>query len=312
VCLIIAKVKNRVLGRDILEAAFEKNNDGCGFAYADKGKLILKKPFFDFGRFWKAFNKIQKGRAAIVHFRIATIGNRSEENVHPFQINENVCMAHNGTLVDWTPDDESKSTKSDSRWFNEAVLIPLLKAFPNAYTNSTIQYLLEKEISTNNRMALLDSKGRIVILRKQTGEIIDRCWFSNDNYKEIFEKKKNETKQKTFKYPKESPQAQTIRQQIEGILGGKSRLGEINISEGSLDEKPNFLCTAEELLQKRFKKTEMTLHKFKSGSTKGAPSTRFTEFNEYGKALTQGRGKNAKFMIDVANCCPEEFRDMFK
>src|SRR5436853_6269879 len=111
-CLAIAKPRNKILSRSDLARGFEANDDGAGFAFAWRGKLTVQKGFFDFNSFWRAFNKIPKNAPAIVHFRKVSYGIKSKANCHPFLIDKNLAMIHNGSLHDWTGNENTR--KSDT------------------------------------------------------------------------------------------------------------------------------------------------------------------------------------------------------
>src|ERR1051326_183971 len=149
-CLLIVKRPNITIPKYILENAFNANKDGCGFAFSKKNKLIIIKGLLNFEAFYNEFDKNQKGNPMLVHFRKKTNGNIDDENCHPFYINDKVAVAHNGTLENWT---DAKKKKSDTLWFIEGILQPLIEKMPDAYLDKTIKYLLENEIGNRNKIA---------------------------------------------------------------------------------------------------------------------------------------------------------------
>jgi len=175
------KPANKILSEKILINAYSNNDHGAGFAFSHKGKLIMRKGFFDFKEFYKAFDKIQRGNPAIIHFRNASSGSKNEENCHPFLINKNICVAHNGILTDWIPN--AKDKQSDTLWFVEAMLKPLFTDVPEAHLNPVYQLFLDKTIETGNKLLFLDNKGRKSIIRAHAGVWVKGCWFSNESYK---------------------------------------------------------------------------------------------------------------------------------
>ena len=50
-CIIVVKPSSVVVSRSILENCFANNPDGAGYMFANEGKVLIKKGFFDFGEF---------------------------------------------------------------------------------------------------------------------------------------------------------------------------------------------------------------------------------------------------------------------
>ena len=228
-CLAIAKKPQTRLSRALLKNGFEANSHGAGFAYSHKGKLIVKKGFWKFETFWKAFNAIQKNNPAIVHFRKISSGEESEENCHPFLINKNLAVVHNGTLNDWIG--TKKSKKSDTFYFVEIILKPLIELVPNAYNNPVFTYMLDKTIESGNKLIFLDAKGKFSIIREQAGEWIDNCWFSNNSYKTKTWEPSEEEWEQAARYHSRflNKKTKPAVKEIEKLLGGPSQLGEISV-----------------------------------------------------------------------------------
>ena len=233
-CFCAWKPTSRVLPKWMLENAFSANDDGAGFAFSYKGELILRKGFFEFKDFWREFNKIQKGNPAILHMRAATTGSKNKKNCHPFLVNENLAVAHNGILVDWIGTD--KSDKSDTRWFVEAMLQPLFDDVPDAHLNPVYQCLLEKTIDTGNKLIFLDNKGQHSIIRAHAGHYVKGCWLSNESYK--IPRQKVKTNSTTSLYDnwikKNGPRKFKPTNETERILGGPSQLGRVPFEKQKL------------------------------------------------------------------------------
>jgi len=237
---MVYKPSNKVLSRNILIHAFEQNDDGAGFAYAKNNRLIVRKGFTNFKSFWNAFNQVQQDNPAVIHFRRASSGSKNAENCHPFAINKNVCVAHNGVLEDWIPTKEND--RSDTRWFVQVILQPMLKELPEAYLSTTFQFLLEKAIGNGNKLIFLDSKGQHAIIRKHAGVTVKGCWFSNESYKTsrntvttfdhaYTEWVKKEGKRLPFHLQQQKQKKFKPNNQTERILGGPSQLGKIHSEE---------------------------------------------------------------------------------
>lgn len=168
--------------RKQFHAAFVNNHDGGGMAYAENGKLIIAKGFFNCRNFWKAYRTARKRvgstSAIMLHFRFATEGVTSAENCHPFSMaGGNVAFAHNGILLEFNPQD----TRSDTAFFADTVL-----------AHRTAEQLMSEEfgewladiIGIFNKVALLDNTGRCKIINHAAGNWSwDGTWYSNYSYR---------------------------------------------------------------------------------------------------------------------------------
>jgi hypothetical protein len=160
--------------------AWEQNPDGAGFAWReDDGTVSYSRGFFDFRQFWKAYRE-HDNKDMLIHLRFATHGSKCLENCHPFVVADNVVMAHNGILAEFTGD---KAGRSDSRVFAEDVLIPAIDAAGGweALMTPAVRLLLERMIGYD-KVVFLTSTG-FVILNEEIGEWSEstgsgRIWWS--------------------------------------------------------------------------------------------------------------------------------------
>lgn len=227
-CLAIFCPAHKILSESLLKNGFEANGDGAGFAYARNNQLIVEKGFWNFTDFWLAFRKIQRGVPTLVHFRLQSAGPKNKTNCHPFLINKNVAVIHNGTMTEWIGKEDSK--KSDTLWFVDTVLKPMLREVPEAYLNPTFQYLISKAIGTGNKMVFLDNQGRYHISRAFAGEFYDDCWFSNESFKDkkiIIQEDWRPHQNRNFR-PKNP---------TEQLLGAPSQLGKIDTGREEKEDK---------------------------------------------------------------------------
>ena len=170
-CIIIFKPKGIELpDESLLKRCFNNNVDGAGIAIQRDSKITIKKSMK-----WKKFNRFQKQNALITdniiyHFRIATHGNITTENVHPFIITrdkkEMNCdfietrksvLAHNGIITNLASKAE---TKSDSKIL--ALLLADSDINKILFTNG-IQDLI-KGVIDNDRLIIMDNNGQYFLL----------------------------------------------------------------------------------------------------------------------------------------------------
>lgn len=119
-CIIARVPRNSKLTRAQLSAMWDNNPHGGGIAYIDGEEVKVFKSLKK-SEFINAYFNIAKdfgNRDMLVHTRIKTHGDICIDNVHPFQVNENTFMAHNGTIDEATPPVKF-SEKSDTNWFVE-------------------------------------------------------------------------------------------------------------------------------------------------------------------------------------------------
>ncbi len=177
-CLAIFKPRGVCISKKYLRNGFESNDHGAGFAVATKeGELKIFKGYMTWKDFYTAYKPFA-GATALIHFRLATHGDMSHDNCHPFDLcNGTLAMVHNG-IISMMSDDR---TKSDTRLFCETVLEPLLKRVP--INEPALKLLVEAAIGSGNKVALLHASGAHVIFNEGAGEWCNGAWFSNTGYK---------------------------------------------------------------------------------------------------------------------------------
>jgi Glutamine amidotransferases class-II len=156
-CQAIAKPAGAVIYRRHMALAWQQNPDGAGFAWRDEnGTVMVSRGYFDFVQFWKAVRE-HNHQDVLIHLRLATHGKKCLENCHPFIVDDNVVMAHNGIIHEFTADTKGRS---DSRAFVEDVLIPAVAAAGSweQFWTPGVQKLLENLIGWS-RLLFLTSNG---------------------------------------------------------------------------------------------------------------------------------------------------------
>lgn len=177
-CIAIAKPAGVEIYKHVLETCFEHNSDGAGFATIQDDKILIQKGFFDFDSFWNAYEPFQNEQA-LIHFRIKTHGNISEENCHPFLINDSLAFIHNGIIPGY-----GSFSESDTRAFKKKMIIPLIETYgTSVLENLQIKKLLEDHISAS-KLVFLDAQTRqFTIMNETLGEWNSEVWFSNSSWK---------------------------------------------------------------------------------------------------------------------------------
>lgn len=197
-CVILTSAKGQLINREYLETSMKSNGHGAGFSYCKDGKLFLEKGFFKFEEFYEAYKKVE-GYNHIFHARFRTHGETDKDNCHPFIINENLHMAHNGVLHGYN----TNPNMSDTFNFCEDRLKPLTKDTEGKkwWKNSGFKWLIESVIGSGNKFAMLDSSGDITVFNEHLGEWVDdekTIWASNNSYKVL--KTRNDPRVNTNNY----------------------------------------------------------------------------------------------------------------
>lgn len=175
-------------GADVSEEEFHrcwKNNpDGGGFATLDEsGNWIVEKScdLEEFkGMFRATWAKRKQYSPALLHFRVGTRGTKDEFNCHPFLINPNVMMMHNGVIANLKYEDNKKS---DTHTF----ATDYLSGLPyNFLQNPSVIRMIETIVGDNNKIAFLDRRtGKFSLINESKWVVDGDRTFSNGMFKEM-------------------------------------------------------------------------------------------------------------------------------
>ena len=196
-CIAIGKLKGYdVPTESVLRTCFDNNPDGAGFAFAYNGTVHIKKGFMTFESFINVFNSYNekynfKDLGVLIHFRIATHGNRDGSMTHPFplssdegalkkeQYSSDYAVVHNG-IISLTSTTASRQVGlSDTAVFIRDYLVNIAKNDNWFYKKSNFE-LIHKLI--DSKMAILNVDGDIMFTEGFTEE--NGVFYSNSSYKE--------------------------------------------------------------------------------------------------------------------------------
>lgn len=171
-CVIIIKPANvQHLDLTTLKKAMKANPDGFGIAYrnGENTRIYKTLSYDDFLYFFeRAILTQSTSDPYIVHCRIATHGEVTLQNCHPFADRKrNVAFFHNGTLSI----NRTDLTKTDSETFFRHIYLPLY--YRNQYQANTAADI----IRNYSKFAFMYKDGSI--LKQGSFECINGIYYSN-------------------------------------------------------------------------------------------------------------------------------------
>jgi hypothetical protein len=128
----------------------------------------------------KQYSKV-KGIPHVLHQRFATHGEKTVAMCHPFRVTSkdqhghDIWVSHNGVLSIQTP----RKNKSDTFHLVKDLLRPLLMKDSSLLYTTQFQQLLAKAIGSTNKLAFLDSEGKVILINGSEGQYKGDFWFSN-------------------------------------------------------------------------------------------------------------------------------------
>ena len=160
-CIIIVANKNKKIPNEHIKLASELNCDGFGMSASVNNKLFVYKSISmnsdDIIRLYNSIRQVATGDI-VLHFRLATHGDVSDKLCHPFHVNKDLVMFHNGVIRDSISGyNEHNKNESDTKAFVNNVLKNFKKGFQN---NETIMNMISTSVGEYNKLCFLDSTGK--------------------------------------------------------------------------------------------------------------------------------------------------------
>ena len=160
-CIIIVANKNKKIPNEHIKLASELNCDGFGISASVNNKLFVYKSISinpdDIIKLYNSIRQVATGDI-VLHFRLATHGDVSDKLCHPFYVNKDLVMFHNGVIRDSVSGyNGHDKNESDTTSFVNNVLKNFKKGFQN---NKTIMNMISTSVGEYNRLCFLDSTGQ--------------------------------------------------------------------------------------------------------------------------------------------------------
>lgn len=121
-CIIAIKPEGISIPTERLKACWDHNPDGAGFMYSEDGKLKIVKGLMAFDSFLQSYNAINPlNKRVVIHFRYGTHGKVCPDLTHPFSINKDLALVHNGVLSIEIDDPFGLENKVDPKSLNSYI-----------------------------------------------------------------------------------------------------------------------------------------------------------------------------------------------
>jgi predicted glutamine amidotransferase len=153
--MLIVQKPNTTIDHDTLVRCREGNTCGAGVMFVDKENQLNILKTLDINKFWEVYENVVKEHGSsspiVLHFRAGS--KVTEENCHPFRVNDTLGFAHNGYINNVG----ESETLSDTNLFNETIL---KKLDGDIINNTAIQMLIEDFVD-GNKLVFMNNKKQI-------------------------------------------------------------------------------------------------------------------------------------------------------
>lgn len=167
-CWIYVKKAGNEVNEKYMDKAQKFNEDGYGVAWFEDGFVKTYKSF-DYDKF-KGVCKALESHTLVIHLRYATKGDKSYDNIHPFDTPTGV-MFHNGTMFKLPSDTKMSDSQVLAELLNECTYKKIADIEP------LITPYIEGKI---NRLVFFEDSGEVTIMNEQLGVWEKGDWYSND------------------------------------------------------------------------------------------------------------------------------------
>lgn len=167
-----------------LQCGAERNDMGHGFAILANDGQIITAHSMNGAELVDQFARVRAIHSdgpALFHSRITTAGVTTLYNCHPFQVNAQTVMAHNGIMPD-----RFQPPKGDIRSDTRIVAEDYLRRVAPLNSEKR-RRRFARLITSYNKVAIITTdpayKGRnLIIINEKSGSWDDGIWYSNDSY----------------------------------------------------------------------------------------------------------------------------------
>lgn len=193
-CVIVYKPKDiQFPSKDTLQACWNKNDDGAGYMFPYRNKVVIRKGFMTFDEFYndlqESISKYGDKKPYVMHFRITTQGGVQAKLTHPYPLSKNmddlrelnfksdIGVAHNG-IISLTSNSSEKDNNDTMKFITD--YLSLIIKSRNFYEDEDTIDLIGK--LCKSKLCILDGSGHTTMI----GDFIlseDNCYYSNESFK---------------------------------------------------------------------------------------------------------------------------------
>jgi hypothetical protein len=175
-CLIVYSPTGDLIERDVFECAREINPDGVGVMSSHGVEKFIGKSAGK--KAWRYIRQLAASRIPYgIHFRMATHGDVTRENCHPFHVpNSDALVMHNG-ILDFAAE-YATPARSDTSifvdWYMSGAPGPEASEYERYYRS------IGATIGIDNKFLIFHTlTGHFTICNESSGEWIGELWYSN-------------------------------------------------------------------------------------------------------------------------------------
>jgi len=172
--------KSNLLSKDVFENVLDNNPDGLGIGFVEGGKLRTYKDLSNVDRIYSIYKKFRKSNSTpvLIHARIGTQGSKDESNIHPYFVNEDLMMIHNGIIdidiINHKKSDTWHVARSIQRFYDPSMVMQ-----EGTHEHNIIQSMCGR----TNKLVFLDVHNNYHIMNARLGHYDkEGNWYSNHNY----------------------------------------------------------------------------------------------------------------------------------
>lgn len=195
-CIILTCDANRRPDPETIEACWETNPDGAGYAYATDDKVVISKGYMTLTELEWGLKHVPENAPLILHFRIGTSGGYGPEVTHPYPVTSSlealhaldveapVAIAHNGVLP--YPSDDAQGISDTvayimrvvSRVAGQRPVIDHGGLCKSAKARRTLRLT-----SKGSRLALIDAAGHLLRIGEGWETVAPGIYASNGGWR---------------------------------------------------------------------------------------------------------------------------------
>lgn len=173
-CLIIASTQGQQIEPDMLQRAAKDNPHGIGLSYVENGMIKVFKTF-SVDKLIKKLNRsiYPDNKKFVIHFRWGTGGYVDYANCHPYYIQKDIVMCHNGIINIDTPNKNYCDTWHFVKMLRDDGFVKADFFVPEN------QVVIEEFVGKGNKLVFHTDDDNILIYNEAAGVWRDSVWYSN-------------------------------------------------------------------------------------------------------------------------------------